>query len=178
MSAWNKGLKLRGNCPLCDNEYQITNKSGHRRRTCLRCTRKQASLTLKRKGIKPPTQTGKRWGVDYPIENHNWWKGGISPTRVKIWHSQEFQNWRTSIFKRDKYTCKICGKRGGKLNVDHFPIPFSEILEMRNIKSLEEAIMCEDLWNLQNGRTLCVECHRLTPTYGVNQRFRKEQYVS
>lgn len=41
-------------------------------------------------------------------------------TNVKKW--QEIQK---AVFKRDDYTCKYCGKRGGKLEVDHV-IPFSK----------------------------------------------------
>lgn len=179
-----KGQKTMGLCVICGKEMQVTDKWGGRRKTCGRgktgneCTRiLRSKISIKNKS-QPPSQKGKKWGVDYPIENHNWWNGGITPVRSQIWKSKEFQNWRKSIFERDDYTCQICGRRGGKLHVDHFPVPFSEILEMRNIKSLEEAIMCDDLWNTDNGRTLCVNCHRLTPTYGINQRFRKEKYVN
>jgi len=34
------------------------------------------------------------------------------------------------------------------------------------INSLEEALNCEELWNVNNGRTLCRKCHNKTKTYG------------
>ena len=35
-----------------------------------------------------------------------------------------------------------------------------------NNASREEALECTELWDLENGRTLCVPCHKLTDTYG------------
>lgn len=29
-----------------------------------------------------------------------------------------------------------------------------------NIKSYEQALNCEELWNINNGRTLCKKCHK------------------
>ena len=61
------------------------------------------------------------------------------------------QDWRRQIFERDDYTCQMCGERGGRLEVDHIK-PYADYPELR----LE----------LSNGRTLCVGCHKKTPTYG------------
>lgn len=32
-------------------------------------------------------------------------------------------------------------------------------------KNNEDALMCEEFWNLNNGRTLCKNCHKLTDNY-------------
>jgi len=34
------------------------------------------------------------------------------------------------------------------------------------ILSKEEALSCDELWNINNGRTLCIGCHKKTDTYG------------
>ena len=52
-------------------------------------------------------------------------------------------------------------------DADHI-YPFSKILDDYNITSIEEAISCEKLWDIENGRTLCRDCHKQTDTYGVN----------
>lgn len=54
---------------------------------------------------------------------------------------------------------------GDNLNVDHI-ISFIEILKVWKIKTLEDALNCPDLWDINNGRTLCLDCHRKTDTYG------------
>lgn len=61
------------------------------------------------------------------------------------------RDWRTAVFKRDDYTCQLCNARGGRLQADHIK-PFKEFPELRH--------------DLANGRTLCIECHKKTPTYG------------
>lgn len=60
-------------------------------------------------------------------------------------------NFRNEVFKRDNYTCQLCGKHGGNLNADHIK-SFSEYPDLR--------------FDLSNGRTLCVPCHRNTDSYG------------
>lgn len=106
---------------------------------------------------------------DYPLkgEKHSRWKGdmGLQPLKERIRKLFEYSSWRKTIFERDDYTCRECNIRGGKLCVDHYPTSFAEILHKNNIKSIEEAIMCNDFWNINNGRTLCFECHKKTPTY-------------
>ena len=85
--------------------------------------------------------------------------------------------WRSKVFERDKYTCVECGrkrKEGDRviIQADHI-YPFSKILDDFNITSIEEAISCEKLWDINNGRTLCVDCHKKTDTWGMNQYTQK-----
>lgn len=93
------------------------------------------------------------------------WKGGITPIILQIRHCFEYRQWRSDILTRDNYVCQFCGQRGGELVVDHFPKAFSQIFHDNNIKSLQEALVCEEFWNINNGRTLCNECHKKTDTY-------------
>ena len=41
-------------------------------------------------------------------EKNNMWKGGITPINTKIRTSLEYKLWRTAVFERDHYTCKVC----------------------------------------------------------------------
>jgi len=111
-------------------------------------------------GRKPPKQIGEK--------NKNW-KGGITKLQEKIRKCIKYRQWRSDVFERDNYTCQICGERNlpGKnliIHADHIK-PFAIILREHVIKSLEEAILCEELWNINNGRTLCLGCHKKTDTY-------------
>lgn len=74
-------------------------------------------------------------------------------------------DWRKRVFERDDYTCILCGVRGVKLEADHIT-RFSDILKKNKINSFSDAVLCEKLWDVKNGRTLCIPCHRSTPTWG------------
>lgn len=79
------------------------------------------------------------------------WQGGKTLENYTIRHTLNYRLWREEVFKRDDYTCVLCGIRGGDLNADHIK-PFSQFPDLR--------------FDVNNGRTLCVPCHRKTPTYG------------
>lgn len=99
-------------------------------------------------------------------EKSSSWKGGVTELRKLIRDSFKYRQWRSDIFTRDDFVCQICSVRGGKLQADHFPKTFNDIFYEYNIKSLEDAYNCEELWNINNGRTLCYKCHRETETWG------------
>ncbi len=100
------------------------------------------------------------------------YKNGYSKIASLIRGSFEYRDWRKKVFERDNYTCLLCNVRGGKLNAHHLK-SFRQILIDNNIKTVEQAMKCSELFDLSNGQTLCVECHKTTDTYlksnGSNQ---------
>lgn len=117
------------------------------------------------KGIKRPKTCG---------EKHHNWKGGVSGFRGQLYHSIEYRQWRSDVFQRDNYTCVWCGTCGYKLEADHI-VPFSYIVKKYNIKTVQQGLDCNELWNINNGRTLCKECHKKTDTYLVKaNKYGKE----
>jgi len=90
--------------------------------------------------------------------NSNFWKGGVSKLSDRIRRHTKYKRWRDSVFGRDNYTCQKCGKRGGYLEAHHIK-PFFQMLEENNIKTLDDALTCGELWNVDNGITLCLDCH-------------------
>ena len=83
------------------------------------------------------------------------WKGGVTPVNEKIRKSLEYKLWRKAVFERDSYKCVWGGKEHGtRLNADHIK-PFFLFPELR--------------FAIDNGRTLCVDCHRKTDTFGSRQ---------
>lgn len=111
----------------------------------------------KRRGIMPKNLSSLHGA------NHWCWKGGITPEHRMIRASAKYRDWRKAVFERDDYTCQKCGIRGGILNADHIKL-FSAFPELR--------------FELSNGRTLCVGCHRKTETWGINGKRKKALLAS
>lgn len=85
-------------------------------------------------------------------ENSPRWQGGKTPYTKRLRGTKKFKDWRMSIFKRDDYTCQKCNERGGTLHPHHIK-SFTVYPELR--------------FDVNNGSTLCVDCHRLFhKTYG------------
>lgn len=106
------------NCPICNKEF-YTVPSDITYGTGKYCSKKCAGIARR---------TG----------NHD--------ENEMIRRSAEMKNWRISVFERDNYTCKKCGKKGNGLYLNaHHIIPFSKDKSLR--------------FEVSNGITLCEKCH-------------------
>lgn len=93
------------------------------------------------------------------------WQGGITPLNKSIKRNYKYRQWRSDVFTRDDFICQECGKRGGYLHAHHIK-SFSSILQFYEITTLKQALKCEELWNINNGITLCEKCHKKIPNGG------------
>lgn len=89
------------------------------------------------------------------------WRGGIYPLNRKIRDYFEYRQWRSDIFTRDNFTCQGCGIRGSYLHAHHIK-SFRSIMDEYHIETVEQAIACSELWNMNNGIALCKSCHMET----------------
>lgn len=104
-------------------------------------------------GVHPKGMSGKKMGESTRrkmSESHkgelgSGWKGGVTPENARIRRNIDYRLWREAVFARDNWTCVSCEKRGCILNADHIK-PFALFPELR--------------FAIDNGRTLCVPCHR------------------
>ena len=91
-------------------------------------------------------------------ENHSHWIKDRTKLKSEIRtlrYSDEMKNWRTSVFKRDDFTCKMCGKKGGYLQAHHIRL-FATYPDLRFV--------------VGNGVTLCKGCHKVVTN-------KEEQYI-
>lgn len=114
-------------CIVCGKEFQsYLDRRRKERRICSKsCLNKWQETSLRGK-------------------NNPNWKDGISTENNIIRTSTEYERWKTMVFKRDDYTCQLCGIRGGDLNAHHI-LSFRDFPEYR--------------LDVSNGITHHEECH-------------------
>lgn len=106
--------------------------------------------------VKMSIAASKRRGV-----LNNRWRGGITPLINKIRSLHQYKKWENDVIYRDNYTCqktKIIYKKY-KLVVHHIH-NFASIIKENNITTVEQALQCEQLWDINNGITLSKESHK------------------
>ena len=102
-----------------------------------------------------------KFGKEHPCFKEN----KVHKFHKTIRETYKYRQWRSDIFTKDNFTCVLCGVKNCYVEADHIK-RFIDIIREYNIKTLDEALNCEELWNINNGRTLCIECHRKTDTWG------------
>lgn len=110
--------------------------------------------------------------IHYSKENNGNWKGGVTaPLRIER-TSNQYNNWRDLVYKKDWYTCQCCGE---SKNIN------------KNAHHIENFLDNEDLrYEVNNGMLLCDKCHAFVyPTsfhyqYGTknNTPEQLEEYIN
>ena len=137
----------------CDKE--LVNRRAKRCRPC--------SAIGKNKGKSPSLEVRKKLSNALKGEKSHLWRGGLTSKSILIRTSFEYRTWRTSVFIRDGRRCVLC-KSTNKIEADHIK-PFALFPELR--------------LDVNNGRTLCHECHKNTDSYFGNFHINKirEKYA-
>lgn len=145
---WGNLYSTRGIGDLFNTNHQVIRRRMNKYKIPIR-NRSDAGKLLENKHAigKKPWNYGITHNEDSRIINGSRvgsWKGGISSENERMRRCKKFYDWRKSIFKRDKYTCKRCGERKRDLNAHHIK-SFAEYPELR--------------LDVNNGITLCRDCH-------------------
>lgn len=100
------------------------------------------------------------WKEKYRLANlgskSHFWRGGKTSKNRKLRNMAKTSDWRNKVFERDNYTCQRCGARNGSGKTIY--------LTAHHIKSWAKYPKLR--WTLNNGITLCRECHKLTDNFG------------
>ena len=98
-------------------------------------------------------------------ENSPKWNPNLTPEereRGRLYN--EYYHWRIRVYKRDKYFCQCCGKHGSKVSL--------------NAHHLDSYNWCKERrTDVDNGITLCTECHKeFHKKYGLGDNTREQFY--
>lgn len=164
-TQFKKGEHWRKEKPFWDKYWLISNYIDKKRSALeiageFGVTENAILFWLKKHSIKTRTmkeiRETKKWGLsgsDNPMWNKKGelnpnWRGGITPERNAFYSSQEWKKACSSVWKRDKATCKRCGT-----TKKEFPdIPF----HIHHIKSFKYKELRAEVNNLI---LLCEICH-------------------
>lgn len=180
ISLSNKGkiisLEARKKMSLAKLNYRMSEETKKKisiaNRGKIRSDEAKRNMSSAQKGRIPWTK-GKHHSIQTKLKissssrgkNHHNWKGGITPVSRMIRQSSKYKEWRQKIYVRDNFTCQKCGERGGELVTHHCKKLFSKLLEeaLHNLPLLslfEAAMIYDPLWDLTNGITWCLKCHK------------------
>ena len=83
--------------------------------------------------------------------------------KLKIRNTTKYLNWRIAVLKRDNFTCRLCHvsiKKNNRIWFEVHPKSFDEICNENMVSTIEQALTCDQLWDLNNGLTVCYRCHK------------------
>lgn len=124
----NKGKRKLVECKICGKEFQNNGK----KYCSIECKKRDCVWN---KGKKLPNQSGK---------NSSSWKGGITSENDRLRKSLEYKIWRKEVYKKDNWTCRLCGHKGRGIVAHHLKL-FADFPELR--------------FSVDNGIVLCRKCH-------------------
>jgi len=101
-----------------------------------------------------------RQKISLTLSKKEKFEGFITPLNKAIRTCEKYAVWRAKIFEKDLYTCQNCRNCGVYLEVHHKKM-FSKILKENDIKTIDDALICDELWNINNGVTYCRRCHMI-----------------
>jgi len=109
------------------------------------------NLSISHMGQKVTEETKRKLSAVHQGITIDLWKEFATTRNHRRKVSKEWKKWRDAVFLRDDWTCMDCNERGLRLHPHHI-----------NAKSLYPEL----IFDVDNGITLCVECHMKTESWG------------
>ncbi len=131
-------------CVDCQTKLRRMVRPGGGQKECIICGSQFRTYKSADKKCCSRTCWAKWLSIRQSGDKSHFWRGGLVKKHRLIRESHDYVLWRQDVFKRDDHTCKMCGKRGGRLAAHHI-IRFSDDLAL----ALDPT----------NGITLCWSCH-------------------
>jgi len=150
--------KLSGITDAQKRGLSLGRKKGTNHRTGYKhneSSKRKAAESHKRYWREHPEEAKAR-GAKTRGPNHYNWKGGSTRLNTSIRRMTEHRKWMDDVKKRDG-RCLECGSTDDLES--HHKIELAILIAEHGIKNRTEARQCGELWNIDNGETLCQRCH-------------------
>ena len=161
-------------CPVCGKEFRAI--YDHKNRQAIYCSKecwskratenrecpicgKKFQTSIKRNKIYCSNECRNLAYRERKGEQSHFWQGGKTKESDLLRTSAEYKDWRLAVFTRDNFTCQKCGQRKRDIEVHHIK---------------ERCKYPELMFDVDNGLTLCHECHKETDNYGWKARWNNE----
>lgn len=79
---------------------------------------------------------------------------------------KKYDDWRETVKKRDDFKCQRCKKKFWDKRIKkfkslqvHHKKSLERIIKENNMTDIEEALSCNELWDINNGIVVCEKCH-------------------
>jgi len=139
----------------CMSIYHSNNRSGknspnylhNKIRECIECGR----------GITKGSETGLCKSCAKKGDRAYQWKGGTSTFLKQIRNLYEYKMWMQKVKDRDDQICQHCFSED-HIEVHHIK-ELKQIVKENNIENINDAKACMEMWDIDNGKCLCVHCH-------------------
>jgi hypothetical protein len=165
-TPWNKGLSAKTDPRVKENIEKSFRTRGVTKPVLPECACGCGGIVRHRRGSKKNRYIqGHHLKLDWVREkmmaglpkgkDHPCWQGGKTEEQARLRNTARYRAWRKAVFERDDYTCQDCSRRGGDLEAHHLR-PWSLYHDLR--------------FEVSNGQTLCVKCHRKTDSFGRQRR--------
>jgi hypothetical protein len=151
----NNKTKLHYICSCGNEDWSTFDSFVSNKETCEKCANKRKSEFHKNEMVYVRGEEHPNWDHSKTIEERE----------KNRWLSEQ-KVWRKQVYKRDNYTCQCCGDNKGGNLVSHHLDGYDWCKESR--------------WDIENGITLCVECHsdfHHIYGYGLNTKEQFEEYM-
>lgn len=153
-----KTWKSKVRCKTCGDVIEVRRSSLQTGRTleCNSCSRKGE----KHHSAKDKEEFGEAIsrGMRLHPERHRNWHGGINELSKQIRRTREYAQWVEAVYVRDSYTCQFTGEKSKRLAAHHKK-PLKAIIHDLDIKTLEGALNCPEIWDISNGITMSAAYH-------------------
>jgi len=94
-------------------------------------------------------------------ENNPNWKGGRTSLAQIFRSTIQYETWRLQVYTRDKFLCQECKVEGKRLQAHHKQ-HLSKLFDKHQITHISQTYTIKEFWDIDNGTTLCKECHAKT----------------